>query len=84
LIEKGGIVDEPEEANEELEIVEEIEDSKLDLTEPISVAQMLALRSEQLSKYRLRIGCLASGVLEDPSGKVNIEPFLSTKKINKL
>jgi len=75
LIEKGGMVDEPEEANEELEIVEEVEDSKLDLTEPISVAQMLALRSEQLSKYRLRIGCLASGVLEDPSGKVNIESF---------
>jgi hypothetical protein len=53
-----------------MEIIEEVEDSKLDLSKPVSVAQMLALRQEQLGKYRLRIGCLASGILEDPTNKV--------------
>jgi len=71
LIENGGPVENAEgEEDEEMEIIEEVEDSKLDLTRPVSAAQMLALRQEQLSKYRLRIGCLASGLLEDPTNKV--------------
>ncbi|XP_059486396.1 nucleolar complex protein 3 homolog [Neocloeon triangulifer] len=74
-IENGGPV---EDENEEEEEFEEISESKIDLSQPLSAARLLALRHEQLSKFRLRIGCLASGVLEDPTSKIgNLKHLLA-------
>lgn len=60
--------------DEEGELQEESEpeeDSRLDLSQPVSVAQMLAARQKQLDRFRVSIGALSSGVLEDPKGKVS-------------
>ncbi|XP_065336013.1 nucleolar complex protein 3-like isoform X2 [Cloeon dipterum] len=82
LIENAGKLEEKEEEEDDIDLgLEEAADSKLDLSQPLTMAKMLALRHEQVSKYRLRIGCLASGVLEDPVNKLgNLKHLLSFLK----
>lgn len=45
--------------------------SEKKLHQPISTAEILALRERTLAQYRFRIGLLSSTLLEDPQTKVS-------------
>lgn len=55
-----------------------LEDSAIDLSKPISAAQMLAVRSEVLRQKKIHIGTLSSGLLENPEEKImNLKTLLN-------
>lgn len=56
----------------EMELELRDEENKIDENQPVSTAKLLAAREEALTKRKLLIGVLASGLLEDPQLKVNV------------
>lgn len=55
-----------------------LEDSGIDLSKPISAAQLLAVRSEVLRQKKIHIGTLSSGLLENPEEKImNLKTLLN-------
>uniref|UniRef100_A0A1B6C2B6 Nucleolar complex protein 3 homolog n=1 Tax=Clastoptera arizonana TaxID=38151 RepID=A0A1B6C2B6_9HEMI len=70
----------PDQNLEDEEMNESEDDFQIDTTDtniqennldkPISTAEIIALREQTLSQYKLRIGVLSSGLLEDPQNKV--------------
>lgn len=63
----------------ELEISKEysLEDSRVDLSKPISAAQLLTVRNEALRQKKIHIGTLSSGLLENPEEKImNLKTLL--------
>lgn len=47
----------------------EVEEDE-DLKRPLSTAEILARREKLVAQYKLRVGVLASSLLEDPQNKV--------------
>lgn len=66
---------------EDLENIDEdftLEETEIDLSKPISAAQLLVARNESLRQKKIHIGTLSSGLLENPEEKVtNLKTLLS-------
>ncbi|ERL92295.1 hypothetical protein D910_09612, partial [Dendroctonus ponderosae] len=91
LVEREIVVDIPEEEeneqdenydeNEQSDVEEEeftLHQTEIDLTKPISAAQLIAARSETLRQKKIHIGTLSSGLLENPEEKVtNLRTLLT-------
>uniref|UniRef100_A0A0A9XF28 NOC3-like protein n=3 Tax=Lygus hesperus TaxID=30085 RepID=A0A0A9XF28_LYGHE len=60
-------VDEDESSSDDDYNVEKVEG---DLSRPVSMAEMLALREQNINQYKYKIGLLSSALLEDPHNKV--------------
>ncbi|XP_050299793.1 nucleolar complex protein 3 homolog [Anthonomus grandis grandis] len=55
-----------------------LQESAIDLSQPISAAQLLATRNDILRQKKIHIGTLSSGLLENPEEKVtNLRTLLS-------
>lgn len=83
-----------EQHNEDEENDYVFQDNDLDITKPITTAQLLATREEALKLKKLHIGTLSSGLLETPEAKItnfrtllqilddtSIEVFSSVRKL---
>nr|XP_023027455.1 nucleolar complex protein 3 homolog [Leptinotarsa decemlineata] len=70
---------EPDEETESSDIENfTLEDSEVDLSKPVSAAQLLATRNEILRQRKIHIGTLSSGLLENPEEKVtNLRTLLT-------
>lgn len=67
-------VENPENIDEDFTL----EETDIDLSKPISAAQLLVARNESLRQKKIHIGTLSSGLLENPEEKVtNLKTLLS-------
>lgn len=67
-------VDDPENIDEDFTL----EETEIDLSKPISAAQLLVARNESLRQKKIHIGTLSSGLLENPEEKVtNLKTLLT-------
>ncbi|KAL1493764.1 hypothetical protein ABEB36_009457 [Hypothenemus hampei] len=71
----------PAETEDDKDSIEEefsLQETDIDISKPISAAQLLATRSETLRQKKIHIGTLSSGLLENPEEKItNLKTLLN-------